>query len=138
MGVCLYQKSVCKFTVPKVCTVGIYSTYESRYLYSLEEYIVNCLLKNKFNISCSILFLYLSQHYKPNVHVKNITWLKFTINFSLFKHNYNWQHCSAISLTVIMLCVCTKRVYWSAKQCDWLFHIRPAPFPFPLFLFPGL
>ena len=39
---CLYQKSVCKVTVPKVCTVGLYSTYESRYLYSLGEYI--CLL----------------------------------------------------------------------------------------------
>ena len=38
-----------------------------------------------------------------------------------------------------MLCVCTRRVcvrlpYWSAKQCDWLSHARPAPFPFPLFL----
>jgi len=42
MGVCLYQKSVCKDTVPKVCTVGLYSTYESRYVYSLGEYI--CLL----------------------------------------------------------------------------------------------
>ena len=42
MCVCLYQKSVCKVTVPKVCTVGLYSTYESRYLYSIREYI--CLL----------------------------------------------------------------------------------------------
>ena len=25
----------------------------------------------------------------------------------------------------------------SAKQCDWLSHARPAPFPFPLFLFSG-
>ena len=25
----------------------------------------------------------------------------------------------------------------SAKQCDWLSHARPAPFPFPIFLFPG-
>ena len=24
----------------------------------------------------------------------------------------------------------------SAKQCDWLSHARPAPIPFPLFLFP--
>jgi len=24
----------------------------------------------------------------------------------------------------------------SAKQCDWLSHGKPAPFPFPLFLFP--
>ena len=41
-----------------------------------------------------------------------------------------------------MLCVCTRRVcvrlpYWSAKQCDWLSHARPAQFPFPLFIFPG-
>jgi len=40
-----------------------------------------------------------------------------------------------------MLCVCTGRVfvsllYWSAKQCDWLSLAGPAPFPFPLFLFP--
>ena len=26
----------------------------------------------------------------------------------------------------------------SAKQCDWLSHGRPAPFAFPLFLFPVL
>ena len=25
----------------------------------------------------------------------------------------------------------------SAKQCDWLSHAGPVPFPFPLFLFPG-
>ena len=24
----------------------------------------------------------------------------------------------------------------SIKQCEWLSHARPAPFPFPLFLFP--
>ena len=40
------------------------------------------------------------------------------------------------------VCVCTKRVcvrlpYWSAKQSNWLSHARPAPFPFPVFLFPG-
>ena len=56
MCVCQYQKSVCKVTVPKVCTVGIYSKYESRYLYSLGEYI--CLLKNKFNIHV-IYYLYI-------------------------------------------------------------------------------
>ena len=40
---CVCNKRVCvKFTEPKVCTVGIYSTYESGYLYSLGEYI--CLL----------------------------------------------------------------------------------------------
>ena len=38
--VCVCTKRVyVKFTEPKVCTVGIYSTYESRYLYSLGEYI---------------------------------------------------------------------------------------------------
>ena len=42
-SVCVCTKRVCvKFTEQKVCTVGIYSTYESRYLYSLGEYI--CLL----------------------------------------------------------------------------------------------
>jgi len=30
----------------------------------------------------------------------NITRLKFSIKYSLFKLNYNWQHCSAISLTM--------------------------------------
>ena len=80
--------------------------------------------------------------YKPNFHAKNIIWLKFTINYSLFKLNYNWWHCSAISLTV-MLCVITKRVRVCdnelvCKQCDWLSHARQAPFPFPLFLFPAL
>ena len=43
---------------------------------------------------------------------------------------------------VMCVCVCTKRVfvslkYWSAKQCDWLSHARPAPFLSPLFLFHG-
>ena len=74
-------------------------------------FIVNCLLRNKYNIHIfSILFIHLSQHHKPNFHAKNIIWLKFTINYSLFKLNYNWRHCSATSLTVVMLCVCTKIV----------------------------
>ena len=34
--------------------------------------------------------------------------------------------------------MCVSLKYWSAKQCDWLSHARPAPFPFPLFLFPGI
>ena len=47
-----------------------------------------------------------------------------------------------MSLTVVMLCVCTKRCTCvitnsSEKQFDWLSHARPAPFPFPLILFPG-
>ena len=45
--------------VPKVCTVGIESTYESRYLYSLREYI--CLLLivylEKFNIHVYYLYI---------------------------------------------------------------------------------
>ena len=34
----------------------------------------------------------------------------------LFKHNYNLRHCSAISLTVVMLSVCTKRVCVCDKE----------------------
>ena len=39
------------------------------------------------------------------------------------------------------MCVCTKRVVYgipnsSEMQCYWLSHVRPAPVPFPLFLFP--
>ena len=97
-------------------------------------FIVNCLLKNKFNILCNdILLIFLSQHYKPNFHAKNIIWLKFTINYSLFKLNYNWRLCSAISLTVVMFCVCTKEVCVCNTQLA-----RPTPFPFPLFLLPGI
>ena len=45
--VCVCTKRVCvKFTEPKVCTVGIYSTYESRYMYSLGEYICLLLIVN--------------------------------------------------------------------------------------------
>ena len=62
--------------------------------------------------SLCILFIYLSPHYEPTFHAKNIIWVynKFTINYAVFKFKYNWRHCSAISLTVVMLCVCTKRV----------------------------
>ena len=50
--------------------------------------------------------MYLSQHYKPNFYTKNIIWLKFTINYSLFKLDnivlqFPWLQ--------IRLCVCTKR-----------------------------
>ena len=103
-------------------------------------FIVNCLLKNKFNIHVTY-YLYLSQHYKPNFQAKNIILLKFTINYSLFKPYYNWQYCSALSLTVVILCVCTKRecVCDNKVVCKAVllaFHARPVPFPFPLFLFP--
>ena len=80
------------------------------------------------------MFTYLNQHHKPNFHAKNITWLKFTINYSLYKLNYNWRQYSAISVPKECACVITNS---SAKKCDWLSHTRPAPFPFPLFLFPG-
>ena len=78
----------------------------------------------------------------PGFDTKNILWLKFTKNGSLFKFNNNWRYCSAISLTVVMLYVCTKECACvipnsSAKQCDWLSLARPAPFPFPLLLFPA-
>ena len=36
---------------------------------------------------------------------------KFTIHYSLFKLNYGWQHCSAISLTAVMLFICIIRVW---------------------------
>ena len=83
-------------------------------MYSLREtvhlFIVNCLLKNMVNIQV-INYLHIKVNTaKPNFHAKNIIWLKFTVNYSLFKFNYNWRHCSAISLTVIMLFVCAKSV----------------------------
>ena len=83
------------------------------------------------------IITYLRQKYK-HFHAKNIIWFKFTIN-SLFK--LNWRHCSAISLTVVMCvsvtteCACIIPNL-SAKQCDWLFHARPALLPFFLVLFP--
>jgi len=91
--VCLYQKSVEGVYCRYIQYIRISVFVQSR---RVHLFIVNCLLKNK--------------HYKPNFHAKNIIWLKFTINYSLFKLNYNWRHCSAISLTVTMLCVCTNSV----------------------------
>ena len=44
--------------------------------------------------------------------------------------------CSHVCVSVTKECACVIRNP-SAKQCDWLSHARPAPFPFPLFLFPG-
>ena len=41
------------------------------------------------------------------------------INYSLFKLNYNLRHCSAISLTIVMLCVCTKRVCVCNNELVW-------------------
>ena len=45
-----------KFTEPKVCTGGIYSTYESQYLYSLEEYIYLQLI---VYLKISLIYMYL-------------------------------------------------------------------------------
>ena len=78
--VCVCNKRVCvRNTESKACTVGINSTKESQYLYSLGEY------------TCLLLIVYL------NKYAKNTIWLKFTINYSLFKFNYNRRHCSTIS-----------------------------------------
>ena len=79
----------------------------------------------------------------PNFYAKYIIWLKFTINYSLFKLNYNWRHCSAISLTVVMLCVCTKIVCVCntelvCKVVRLALSCHSSAFPFPLFLFPEI
>ena len=90
--------------------ICIYRTYESRYLCGLGEYICLLLIVN-LKISLIYIYLYIQVNtIKPNFHAKNIIWLKFTLNYSLFKFNYSWRHCSAISLTVVRLCVCTNWV----------------------------
>ena len=104
MCVCLYQKSVCVRNTEPKARISVF--VQSR---RVHLFIVKCLLENKFYIHV-IYYLHICQHYKPNFHAKNIIWLQFTINYSLFKLNYNWRHYYAISLTVVMLCVCTKRV----------------------------
>ena len=75
--------------------------------------IVNCLIKNKFNIHV-IYYMYLSQHYKPNCHAKNIIWLKCTINYSLFKLNYNYNYNHNIFLQIHWLYSCCVPV---PKEC---------------------
>ena len=45
-----------------------------------------------------------------------------------------WKRHVCVSVPKECACVITNL---SAKQCDWLSHARSAPFPFPLFLFPG-
>ena len=66
----------------------------------------------------------------------------FTINYSLFKFNYNWQHCSAISLTSVMLCVCNRRVCVKftvlvCKAVRLAFSCQTSAISFPFILFPG-
>ena len=80
MCVCLYQKSVWK----EYRTEGVYRRYIQHIRISVfvlsrrvHLFIVNCLLKNKFNIH---VFIYLSQYYKQNFRAKNIIWFKFAIN----------------------------------------------------------
>jgi len=55
MCVCLYQKSVCKVYRTEGVYCGIYSTYESRYLYSLREYI--CLLLT-FYLKITLIYMW--------------------------------------------------------------------------------
>ena len=79
MGVCLYQKSVCKV----YRTEGVYC----RYIYVHTNLgictvvIVNCLLKNKFNMHVKTLYAKFS--------CKEYNLIKVYINYSLFKFNYN-------------------------------------------------
>jgi len=84
-------------------------------LYSLGEYICLLLivyLKISLIYTCNRLFIHLSQHYNANFHAKNIIFIKvYNKLYSLFKLNYNWRHCSALSLTVVILCVWIKRAY---------------------------
>ena len=144
---CVCTKRVCvSNTETKTCTIDVSYKLYTRILVFVQSkrvnlFIVNCILKNKFNIHVYTLFIHLSQHYKPNFHAKNIIWLKFTINYSLFKFNYNWRHCFTIPwLKSCCVSVPKECAYVitnsSAKHCDWLPHARPAQFPFPVFLFP--
>ncbi len=75
------QKSVCKV----YRTEGLYYRYIqyiriSVFVRSRREklFIVNCLLKNNFNINMQYIFIFI--YIKPNFHTKNIIWLKLTIN----------------------------------------------------------
>ena len=74
-GVCACTKiEYVKFTELKACTVGIYSTYESLYLFSLGEYI--CLLLIVYLKICLIYivvyYLYICQHYNCQIFMQRI------------------------------------------------------------------
>ena len=75
----------------------------------------NCLLlivNLNFNIhTCNILFIYLSQHYEQNFHAKNIIWLEFTINYSLFQLLIIIDDIVLQFPWLSMLYVCIKGVY---------------------------
>ena len=109
---CVCTKRVCvSNTEPKTSTVDVSYKQCTRILVFVQYkrvnlFIVNCILKNKFNIHVYTLFIHLSQHYKPNFHAKNIIWLKFT---------KTTRYSSLIIIDDIVLqfldwSVCTKRV----------------------------
>ena len=145
MYVCLYQKSVCK----QYRTKGVYFRYIQYIRISVivqsrrvQLFLVNCLLINKFDIHVMYyLYIFKSTLKAMNFDAKNIIWLKFTINYSLFKLNYNWRHFSAISLTVFMLCVCSKGLCVCDKElvCKTVrlaFSCQTSAVSLPYILFP--
>ena len=84
-------------------------------MYSLGEYI--CLLLI-VHLKISLIYMWyiiyiLKSTLKRQIFMQEYNLIKVYNKlklYSLFKFNYNWRHCSAITLTVVMLCVCTKRV----------------------------
>ena len=127
---CMCNKRVCASNnEPKACScrylqyIRISVFVQSRRVHML---IVNCLLKNKFNIHV-IYYLYISVN---------------TIS-QIFKLNYNWRHCSAISLTKAMLCVRTKRVCVCdnklvCKTVRLAFSCQTSAISLPFILIPSL
>jgi len=72
---CVCTKRVCvSNTEPKACTAGIQYIRISVFVQSRKVHLftVKCLLENKLKYTCNLLFIYLSKHYKPNFHAKNI------------------------------------------------------------------
>ena len=76
--VCICTKRVCvRNTEPKACTKGIYTIQYIRIAVFVQSrrvhlFIVNCLLKNKFNIHVKYIIYTFKSTYKPNFHAKNI------------------------------------------------------------------
>ena len=118
-------------SVPKECACVI----RNQELYS------RCILYTRILGICTV---WESTFANWKIHATNIIWFKITINYSLnssliivediFMHFPCLQSCC---VSVPKECACVIRNL-SAKQCTWLSHARPAPFPFPLFLFPAL
>ena len=105
--------------------------------------IVNCLLKNKYKMHVIILFTCLSQHYKAKFSRKEYNLIEVYNKYTRYSNliiidnivlQFPWLYSCFVSAPKECAYVLTNS---SAKQCDWLSHARPAPFPFPLFLFPG-